>query len=114
MACTASFNRDHRRCQLLEEGHHFLAPQLLTKNRHLGGIDPVKLENVFRRIHSNAANLVHGRSPLSEICNDLILAHTMPSGAVHPNNSHVTSRQTGQSRGSLTFLSRSKRPYGLT
>ena len=27
----------------------------------------MKLENVFRRIHPNSANLVHGRSPLSEI-----------------------------------------------
>jgi hypothetical protein len=30
--------------------------------------------------------LVHGRSPLSEICNDLILARSMPSGAVHTNS----------------------------
>jgi hypothetical protein len=30
------------------------------------------------------ANLFHGRSPLFEICNDLILAQSMPSGAVHP------------------------------
>jgi hypothetical protein len=50
-----------------------------------GGIHPMKLKNVLRRIHPNSANLFHGRSPLFEICNDLILAHTMPSGAVHPN-----------------------------
>jgi hypothetical protein len=30
----------------------------------------------------------HGRSPLSEIFNDLTLAHAMPSGAVHPNTCH--------------------------
>jgi hypothetical protein len=40
---------------------------------------------MFRRIHTNSANLFHGRSPLFEICNDLILAQSMPSGAVHPN-----------------------------
>ena len=33
----------------------------------------------------NTANLFHGRFPLSEICNDLILARLMPSGAVHSN-----------------------------
>jgi hypothetical protein len=39
---------------------------------------------MFRRVHANSANLFHGRSPLFEICNDLILAQSMPSGAVHP------------------------------
>ena len=43
----------------------------------------MKLEKMFRRIHTNSANLFHGRSPLFEICNDLILAQSMPSGAVH-------------------------------
>jgi len=38
----------------------------------------VKLEKMFRRIHANSANLFHGRSPLSEICSDLILAQSMP------------------------------------
>jgi len=40
---------------------------------------------MLRRVHPNSANLFHGRSPLSEICNDLILAQSMPSGAVHTN-----------------------------
>jgi hypothetical protein len=62
-----------------------LSPRLLAQNRHLGGINPVKLENVLRRVHPNSANLFHGRFPLSEICNDLILARSMPSGAVHSN-----------------------------
>jgi hypothetical protein len=79
------FDPDHGRGKLLEEGHHLLAPQLLTQNRRLGGIHPVKLENVLRRVHPNSANPFHGRFPLSEICNDLILAHSMPSGAVHSN-----------------------------
>ena len=59
--------------------------QLLTQNHLLGGVHPMKLEKMFRCIHANSANLFHGRSPLFEICNDLILAQSMPSGAVHPN-----------------------------
>ena len=43
----------------------------------------MKLEKMFRCIHANSANLFHGRSPLFEICNDLILAQSMPLGAVH-------------------------------
>src|SRR5713101_8149149 len=85
MACTAGFDRDHSRRNLLEECEHLLASQLLAQNRLLGGVHPVALENVFRRIHTNSANLVHGRPPLSEIYSDLILARLMPSGAVHTN-----------------------------
>jgi len=40
---------------------------------------------MLRRVHSNSANLFHGRSPLFEINTDLILAHPMPPGAVHTN-----------------------------
>src|ERR1700730_18469704 len=82
--CAAGFDPDHRRRKRLEEGHHLLAPQLLTQNHLLGGVHPMKLEKMFRRVHANSANLFHGRSPLFEICNDLILAQSMPSGAVHP------------------------------
>jgi hypothetical protein len=85
VACTAGFGRDHSRRKLLEECQHLLASQLLPQNRLLGGVHSVKLENVFRRIHTNSANLVHGRPPLSEIYSDLILAPLMPSGAVHTN-----------------------------
>src|SRR5271167_5175934 len=85
VACTAGFDRDHSGRKLLKECEHLLASQLLPQNRLLGGVHSVKLENVFRRIHTNSANLVHGRSPLSEIYNDLILARLMPSGAVHTN-----------------------------
>src|ERR1700736_937157 len=83
--CAAGFDRDHRRRKRLEESHHILAPQLLTQNHLLGGVHPMKLEKMFRRVHANSANLFHGRSPLFEICNDLILAQSMPPGAVHPN-----------------------------
>src|SRR3979411_1236082 len=82
--CAAGLAPDHRRRKRLEEGHHLLAPQLLTQNYLLGGVHPMKLEKMFRRVHANSANLFHGRSPLFEICNDLILAQSMPLGAVHP------------------------------
>jgi hypothetical protein len=49
---------------------------------------------VLRRIHPNSANLFHGRSPLSEIYNDLILAHSMPLGAVHTNRRSVTRQES--------------------
>src|SRR3984885_4254808 len=81
----AGFDPHYRRRKLLEKPDHLLAPQLLAQNHRLGRIHPVKLEEAFRRIHPNSANLFHRRSPFSEICNDLILAHAMPSGAVHPN-----------------------------
>src|SRR4051794_18411614 len=80
MARTAGFNRDHSRRKPLEKCKHLLASQLLPQDRFLGSIHSVKLKNVFRRIHPNSANLLHGRSPLSEVSNDLSLAHSMPSG----------------------------------
>src|SRR4051812_25726617 len=89
VACTTSFDRDHCRRKLLEECKHLLASQLLPQDRLLDGVHSVKLENVFRRIHPNSANLFHGRSPLSEISNDLSLAHSMPSGAVHTSRSDI-------------------------
>src|ERR1019366_43571 len=60
-----------RRTKML---HQSYAAQLLAQNHLLGGVYPVKLEKMFRRVHPNSANLFHGRSPLSEISNDLILA----------------------------------------
>src|ERR1700738_364507 len=62
--CAAGFNHDHRRRKRLEESHHILAPQLLTQNHLLGGVHPMKLEKMFRRVHANSANLFHGRSRL--------------------------------------------------
>src|ERR1700674_1790036 len=60
--CAAGLDPDHRRRKRLEEGHHLLAPKLLTQNHLLGGVHPMKLEKMFRRIHANSANLFHGRS----------------------------------------------------
>jgi len=59
---------------------------------------------MLRRIHPNPANLVHGRSPLSEINTDLILAHPMPPGAVHTNNTRVTSRHLDGLKGFTQHL----------
>src|SRR5215208_5082168 len=95
VACTTGFDRDHGRGKLLEKCKHLLAAQLLAQNRLLGGVHSVKLENVLRRVHPNSANLLHGRSPLSEIGNDLILARLMPSGAVHTNSSPRSRCPTG-------------------
>src|SRR5713101_5100835 len=89
VARPAGFDRDHSRRKLLEECEHLLASQLLSQNRLLGGVHAVKLKNVFRRIHTNSANLFHGRPPLSEIYSDLILARSMPSGAVHTNRKDI-------------------------
>src|SRR5208337_634049 len=86
MAGTAGFDPDHRWRELLEERHHLVTPELFAQNRDTGVIHPVKLENVLRRIHPNSTNLVHERSPLSEINNDLTVAQSMPPGAVHTNS----------------------------
>ena len=67
MARPTGFDRDHRRGELREERHHIITPEFLAQNRHFVSTHPVQLENVLRRIHPNSANLVHGRSPLSEI-----------------------------------------------
>jgi hypothetical protein len=54
----------------------------------------VKLENVFRRVHTDSVNLIHGRSPLSEIYSDLILA---PFNAVggRPHQQYRTAGDVG-------------------
>ena len=80
-------NPDHRRRQLLEKRLHLFAPQFLVQHHLLGGVHSVKLEKMFRRVHPDSANLFHGRPLLSEISNDLILAQSMPPGAVHTNSS---------------------------
>src|SRR4051794_32019136 len=104
VACTAGFDRDHCRRELLKKCKHLLASQLLPQNRLLGSIHSVKLKNVFRRIHPNSANLLHGRSPLSEVSNSLILAHSMPSGTVHTRSGFYaapacTRRRNSRARG---------------
>ena len=52
MGRAAGLDRNHGRSKPLEKRHHVLAPQLLAKNRPLGGVHPMKLKNVLRRIHA--------------------------------------------------------------
>src|SRR5271166_3903503 len=85
MAGTAGFGPDHRWRELLEERHHLVTPELFTQNRDTGVIYPMKLKNVLRRIHSNSANLVHGRSPLFEINTRPHSGTLDAAGAVHTN-----------------------------
>jgi hypothetical protein len=61
---------------------------------------------MLRRIHTNSAKLFHGRSPLSEICNDLILAHRCRRGPSTPTlqedlKRHVASKGNLQSPAEL-------------
>src|ERR1700731_1357689 len=84
MGSAAGFNPNYRWRKLLEKPDHLLAPQLLAQNHRLGRVRPVNLDEAFRRIHPNSADLFHRRSPFGGICNELTLAHAMPSGAVHP------------------------------
>jgi len=100
-------NTGPRSCKLLEKCEHLLAPQLLPQNRPPGGVHSVKLENVFRRIHTNSANLFHGRPPLSEINSDLILAPLVPSGAVHTKRTSTmacSARSRWGQRSSLSLV----------
>src|SRR5271169_973157 len=63
MGRAAGLDRNRGWSKPLEKRHHVLAPQLLAKNRSLGGVHPMKLKNVLRRIHANSTNMFHGRSP---------------------------------------------------
>src|ERR1700735_5706188 len=87
VARTARSNRDHRRRKILEKHRHILAPKLPAQNRLLGRVHSMKLKNALRRIHPYSDNMVHGRPPLSEICNNLSLAHSMPFGGRPPQHS---------------------------
>jgi hypothetical protein len=78
MGRAAGLDPDHHRRKRLKESDHLFAPQFLAQNHLLDGVHAVKLEKMFRRIHANSDNLFHGRSPLSETCNDLILEQSMP------------------------------------
>src|ERR1039458_3539115 len=98
VGCAAAFDPYDRRRQLLEKRLHFLAPQLLAQHHLFVGVHPVKPEKMLRRVHPDSANLSHGRPLLSEISNDLILAQSMPPGAVHTNSSNNVAVQTTSHR----------------
>src|SRR6266566_4928106 len=63
MCRSARLHSDHGRRQLGKKRQHLAAPQLPAQHRPLGGINPMQLKNMLRRIHSNSDNLVHGRLP---------------------------------------------------
>src|SRR5277367_56516 len=63
MRSAAGLHPDHGSWQLGKKCQHLTATQLPAQHRPLGGIDPVQLKKMLRRIHSNADNLVHGRLP---------------------------------------------------
>src|SRR6266550_6098823 len=63
MCRSARLHPDHGRRQLGKKRQHLAAPQLPAQHRPLGGINPMQLKNMLRRIHSNSDNLVHGRLP---------------------------------------------------
>src|SRR5208283_1387080 len=108
MAGTAGFDPDHRWRELLEERHHLVTPELFAQNRDTGVIYPMKLKNVLRRIHSNSANLVHGRSPLFEIntrphSGTLDAAGGRPHQQNLPFSGYIESRQSRASQGIPRF-----------
>src|SRR6266487_990018 len=83
------FDADPRRRQLLKELNNLPPPQLLAQHRLLGRIHTMQLKNTLGRVHSNADKIVHGRPPLSEIYNDLILAHRCRWGPSTPTATGV-------------------------
>ena len=80
VACTAGFDNDRRWWKFFKESYHVLSPKFLSQNNLFIGANTMKLKNLLRRIHPNSSNIFHGRSPLSDICNDLILAHFDAAG----------------------------------
>src|ERR1700756_5254027 len=60
---SASLHSDDGRWQFGKEFHYLLARKPFAQHRLLVGINPMQLKNMFRRIHSNADNLLHGRLP---------------------------------------------------
>src|SRR5208283_5821481 len=94
MAGTAGFDPDHRWRELLEERHHLVTPELFAQNRDTGVIHPMKMKNVLRRIHSNSANLVHGRSPLFEI-NTRPHSGTLDAAGGRPHQQRGVTREGG-------------------
>src|SRR3981189_1048193 len=90
MPRAAGFHPDNGWRQLGKKRQKPVAPQLPAQHHLLGGIDPVQLKNMLRRIHSNADNLVHGRLP----CLRFATPHSGTTDAVggRPHHHAVTYR----------------------
>src|ERR1700731_2650438 len=63
MPGAAGLHPDNGWGQLGKKPQHLVAPKLPAQHRPLGGIHPMQLKKMLRRIHSNTDNLVHGRLP---------------------------------------------------
>src|SRR5207248_1302170 len=80
----ARFKSHKRWRQLLEKCNHLVPRHLSAKYWLFGRIYTMQLINTLRRVDANSDNLLHGRLPLFEICNDLILAHRCRRGPSTP------------------------------
>src|SRR6266404_4969265 len=96
MCRSARLHSDHGRRQLGKKRQHLAAPQLPAQHRPLGGINPMQLKNMLRRIHSNSDNLVHGRLP----CLRLQQPHSGTLDAVGGRPHHHAARILAMKRSS--------------
>jgi hypothetical protein len=83
MRRAAGLQPDPGRRQLGKERFHLLAAKPATQHRLLLFVDTVQLKDMLGGIQANSDN-THRTAPLLDGIN-LSLAHSMPSGAVHPN-----------------------------
>ena len=81
MRRAAGFDSDDRRFNAAEERDQFTASKLPLQARLFCGVDTMKLEDLLRRIHSYADNLVHVRS--SQIHDTVIVPQRRHGRAVH-------------------------------
>ncbi len=77
---TLVLNSNHCGLERLKERHCLWTAEILVRNRLFRQVYVMRLENGLRPVNSTAPNLFHGRAPLSEICSDLSLARSTPSG----------------------------------
>src|SRR5260370_21739541 len=80
----ARLQPDPGRRQLAEELRHLAASHLPAQHCLLALVDPMHLKDVLGGIKANPDNH-HWAAPLAALFNHHSLAHSMPSGAVHPN-----------------------------
>lgn len=64
MSTPASFHRNDAGRQLAEERQHLIPSQLLAQHRPPGGVSPMRLKHILRKVDPDRGNLRHDRSPL--------------------------------------------------
>jgi hypothetical protein len=84
MGRSSRFHPNPKAWKAAEELRQILPAQLSLQRRLLFIVNAMQLKNTFRRVDTNARKLPHGRLPCLRICNDLNLAHSMPSGPSTP------------------------------